>query len=101
MNPAGAFMDFLHLLRRKGLTKPRLRCRIGERKCREIWGVRGSVYEKAPSRPAEVYEEGGTCCGIAVRIRLWGGAPVLRRALPGRTATGSKTGSNNPPEQHR
>ncbi len=77
MNPAGAFMDYFRILRRKGLTKPRLRCRIGERKCRENWGVRGSAHEEAPARPAEVYEERGTCCSIAVRIRLWDGAAVL------------------------
>ena len=77
MIPAGAFMDFFRILRRKGLTKPRLRCRIGERKCRENWGVRGSVHDEAPARLAEVYEERGTCCSISVRIRLWDGAPVL------------------------
>ncbi len=77
MIPAGAFMDFFRILRRKGLTKPRLRCRIGERKCRAIWVVRGSAHEEAPARPAEVYEERGTCCSIAVRIRLWGGVAVL------------------------
>ncbi len=77
MIPAGAFMDFFHLLRRKGLTKPRLRCRIGERKCREVWGVRGSAHEEVLAHRAEVYEERGTCCSIAVRNGLWGGAAVL------------------------
>lgn len=98
MTPAGAFVDFFHLLRRKGLTKPRLRCRIEERKCRENRGVRGAAHEKAPARLAEVYEERGACCSITV-IRLWGGAAVLdercRAALRLESRPGARTRLSN------